>query len=66
MFTQGHRTKVKLELVQSFCCKFHEATQRFMMVDYVRKTTGKKSNQYGEYGLFEHLLFFFLGGGGGG
>ena len=31
----------------------------FMMVDYVREMTGKKSF-YGKYGSFEHLLFFFL------
>ena len=29
----------------------------FVMVDYVREKTVKKSCKYGEYGLFERLLF---------
>ena len=29
------------------------------MIDYVRKMSVKKSSKYGEYGLFEHLLFLF-------
>ena len=29
----------------------------FVVVDYVRKVTVKKSCMYGEYGSFEHLLF---------
>ena len=35
-----------------------------MMVDYERKMIVKKSCKYGEYGLFEHLLFllFYLFG----
>ena len=32
----------------------------FVMVDYVREMTVKKSCKYGEYGLFEQLLFLFL------
>ena len=50
LFTQGHRGKGKLELVQSFCWKLHEATQMCMRVDYVREITDY------EYGPFEHLL----------
>ena len=30
----------------------------FMMGSYVREMTVKKSCNYGEYGLLEHLLFF--------
>ena len=37
--------------------KLHEAIQMFLMADYVRKMTKKKSFAHGEYGLFEHLLF---------
>ena len=40
--------------------KLHEATQMFLMVEYVKKMTVKKSCKYGENGLFEHLLFLFL------
>ena len=43
MFSQGHRVTGKVELVQSFCCELHEATQIFMMIDYVREMTVKKS-----------------------
>ena len=32
----------------------------FMMVEYVREMTAKKSSRYGEYGSFEQLLFFFF------
>ena len=32
----------------------------FVMVDYVRGMTVKKSCKHGEYGLFEDLLFLFL------
>ena len=32
----------------------------FMMVDYVREMTVKKSCKYGKYGMFEHLLFSFI------
>ena len=36
-------TLVKLELEQSLCCvKLHEATEMFMMVDYVREMTVEK------------------------
>ena len=31
----------------------------FVMVDYVREMTVKKSFKYAEYGSFEHLLFLF-------
>ena len=31
----------------------------FMMVDFVRKMTAKKSRRHGEYGSCEHLLFLF-------
>ena len=31
----------------------------FMMVDYVKEMSVKKSCKYGEYGLSEHLLFLF-------
>ena len=44
-----------LEFVRSLCCKV--ACQMFVMVDYVRKMTVKKSCKYGEHGSFEHLLF---------
>ena len=37
----------------------HEATQMFVMVDYVREMTVQKSSKYGNYGSFEHLLFLF-------
>ena len=46
MFTQGHRV-----------VKLHEATQMFVMLDYVRVMTVKKSCKCGKYGSFEHLLF---------
>ena len=35
--------------------KLQEAPQIFMMVDYVRKMSVKKSCTYGEYGLFKHF-----------
>ena len=54
IFIEGHRVTGNQELVQSFCCK---STQMFVMVDYVREMTAKKSCKYGEYGSFEHLLF---------
>ena len=31
-----------------------------MMIDFITEMTGKKSCKYGEYGLFEHLLFLLL------
>ena len=37
--------------------KLREATQMFMIVDYVTEMTVKKSCKYGEYRSFEHLLF---------
>ena len=40
--------------------KLHEATKMFMMVDYIREMTSKRSCKHGEYGLFEHLTLFFL------
>ena len=33
----------------------------FMIVDYVREMTVKKSCKYGEYGLFGYLLLCFGG-----
>ena len=39
--------------------KLHEATQMFVMVDYVREMTVRESSKYGKYGSFEHLLFLF-------
>ena len=41
----------KLEVVQSFCSKM------FVIVDYVRGMTVKKSCMYGECGSFGHLHF---------
>ena len=38
-----------------------EAAQMFVMVEYVKNMTMKKFCKYGEYGLFEHLLFLFIG-----
>ena len=32
----------------------------FVMVDYVRKMTVKKSCKYGDYGSFEYLLLLFV------
>ena len=40
--------------------KLHEATQMFMMVDFVKEVTSKKSSKYSEYGAFEHLLLFLV------
>ena len=60
---EGHRVTEKLELVQSFCCKFawsNPLSQTFAMVDYVREVTANKLCIYGEYRSFEHLLFMFL------
>ena len=37
--------------------KLHETSQMFMMGDYVRKTTVKKTCKDGEYGSFKYLLF---------
>ena len=59
MFTQGHRVRESWNLCSHCVVKLHEAAQLFMMVDYVRKMTVKKSCKYGEYGLFERLLFSF-------
>ena len=35
--------------------KLYETTPMFLMVDYVRELTVKKSCKYGEYGSFEHF-----------
>ena len=60
MFSQGHKVAEKLKLVQyKAVVKLHEATGMFVMVDYVREVTVKKSCKCGEYGSFEHLLFMF-------
>ena len=40
--------------------KLHEATEMFVMVDYVREMAMEKSCKYGKYGSFEHLLFLFF------
>ena len=56
MFTLCHRIMGKLEFMQSFSCKLREATQMFMIVDFVRKITVKKSFKYGEYGSFRALF----------
>ena len=47
-------------LCSHFAVKLHATTQMFVMVDYVREMTVKKSCKCGKCGLFEHLLFFFL------
>ena len=59
LFTQGHRVTGKLERVQLFSCKLHEATQMFVMVDCVSEIAVKRSCKYGKYGSFEHLRFLF-------
>ena len=48
-------------MCSSCVVKLHEATQMFMMIDYVRKITVKKYCKYGKYELFEHLFFLFVG-----
>ena len=58
MFTQGHRITLKLELCIHFVVKWYEATQLFMMVDYVKDYC--EEIPYNKYGLFEHLLFLIL------
>ena len=58
MFTQGHRVAGKIELVLSFC--FTETIQVFVIFDYYRKMTVKKSRKYREYGSFEHLLLLLF------
>ena len=40
--------------------KLHEATQMFMMIDFVEKMTEWKCCKYGEYEPFEHLLFLVV------
>ena len=57
IFTQGHKAMGKLKLYSCCVVKLHETTQMFMIVGYVREMTVKTSYKYGEYGLFEHLLF---------
>ena len=47
IFIQGHGVTGKLELVQPFCFKLYEATQIFLMIDYVKKMTAKESCKYG-------------------
>ena len=49
----------KLNFCSHSVVKFHEATQMFVTVDYLREMTVKKSCKYGEYGSFEHLHFLF-------
>ena len=48
-FTQGHKATEELELVESFSIKLHEVTQMFVMADYGREMTSKKSYKCGEY-----------------
>ena len=36
--------------------KWHDLAKMFVIVDYVREMTAKKSSKYGVYGLFEPLL----------
>ena len=59
MFTQGHRVAGKLELVQHSDVNLHEATQMFMVIDYVREMTVKKSCRYDEYRSLGRLLYLF-------
>ena len=40
--------------------KLREATEMFVMVDYVREVTVKKTCKYGEYRLLEHLLLLLF------
>ena len=54
LFIQGHGVSGNLELHS--VVKLHEAAQMFMF-DYERELSAKESCKYGEYGLFEHLLF---------
>ena len=58
--TQGLRLPGKLELVLFFRYKVYKATQMFVMVDYVREMTSKKSCKYSKYGSFDHVLFLFF------
>ena len=57
-FTQDYRHTENCNFCIHSVVKWHEVAQAFMMVDYVREITAKESCKYGEYGLFEHLLFF--------
>ena len=52
IFTQSYR------VTREAVVKLLEATQMFVMVDYIREMTVKKS-KYGKYGSFEHLLFLY-------
>ena len=63
MFSQGHKGTGKLEHVPSFCVEMHEATEMFMMVEYVRKMSAKKSYMLNMDRL--NICFFFFFGGGG-
>ena len=61
MLTQGPRfggLQESWNLCSHSLVKLPKATQMFVMVDYVREITVKKSCKNGEYGSFEHLLLF--------
>ena len=60
LLIQGHRLRERCNLCRDSVVKLHEATPMFMMVDYVRYMTVKKSCKYGECGLFEHLPFLLV------
>ena len=51
MFTKGHRLQESWNLCCCSAVKLNEATEMFMMVDYVREMTVKKTCSYGEYGF---------------
>ena len=57
MFTQAHMVMGNINLCNHCVVKLHEATQVFMMVDYVREMTVRRSCKYGEYGSLKHMLF---------
>ena len=60
MFFQAIWLRESLNFCTHFVVNVHEATQLFMLVDYLTEMTVKKSCEYDEYGSFEHLLFLFL------
>ena len=50
MFTQGHIVTEKLELCSHSVVKSHDATLVFVVFDYIREATVKKSCEYVKYG----------------
>ena len=54
---QRHSWGTKKKKKRNSVVKLYEATQMFLMVNYVRQITVKKSCRYGEYRLFQHPLF---------